>query len=113
MQTLMELIETCINKESNANPSDVSPNVSPNVFTIEAITKAPIFAATLDVREENDSHPVEVKGKQLCGIAKSESIKKSGGIMFTVRQGDHHYFLLEALPIYAQEDPHMIKLLCQ
>jgi hypothetical protein len=27
MQTLMELIETCINKEPNANPSDVSPNV--------------------------------------------------------------------------------------
>ncbi len=51
----MELIETCINKESNANPSDVSPNASPNVFTVEAITKASILGATLDVREENHS----------------------------------------------------------
>jgi len=27
MQTFMELIETCIKKEPNANPSDVNPNV--------------------------------------------------------------------------------------
>jgi hypothetical protein len=27
MQTLMELMETCINKEPSANSSDVSPNV--------------------------------------------------------------------------------------
>jgi hypothetical protein len=32
MQTFMELIETCINKELNANPSDVSINASPNVL---------------------------------------------------------------------------------
>jgi hypothetical protein len=55
MQTLIELIETCINKEPNANPSDVSPSASPSVLTIEAITKAPISVAALDVREANDS----------------------------------------------------------
>jgi len=55
MQALMELIETCINKEPNANPSHVNPNVSPSVLTIEAITKAPISTSTLDVREANDS----------------------------------------------------------
>jgi hypothetical protein len=27
MQTFMELIEICINKEPNANPNDVNPNV--------------------------------------------------------------------------------------
>jgi hypothetical protein len=27
MQTFMELIETCINKEPNANANDVNPNV--------------------------------------------------------------------------------------
>jgi hypothetical protein len=57
MQTLMELIKTCINKEPNANPSDVSPNASLNVLTIEAITKALFFAIALDVRESNDSQP--------------------------------------------------------
>ncbi len=40
MQTLMELIKTCINKEPNANPNDVSLNASLSVFTIEAIIKA-------------------------------------------------------------------------
>jgi hypothetical protein len=50
MQTFMELIETCINKESNANPSDVSPNASPNVFSVEAITKVLVFTTTLDVK---------------------------------------------------------------
>ncbi len=55
MQTLMEPIETCINKGPNANPSDVSPNALPNVLTIEAITKVPIFTTTLDVKKENDS----------------------------------------------------------
>jgi len=29
MQTLMEPIETCINKVPNGNPSDVNPNVVP------------------------------------------------------------------------------------
>jgi hypothetical protein len=67
MQTFMELIETYINKELNANPSDVSPNASPSVLTIEAITKAPVFAAALDVREANDSQPKKVEGEQLCG----------------------------------------------
>jgi hypothetical protein len=34
--------------------------------------------------------------------------------MFLGGEGDHHYLLLNALPIYAQEDPYMIKLLgCQ
>jgi hypothetical protein len=42
MQTLMELINTCINKELNANPNDVSPNASPSVLTVEVITKAPV-----------------------------------------------------------------------
>jgi hypothetical protein len=28
-------------------------------------------------------------------------------------EGDHHYLLLKALPIYAQEDPYMIKFLGQ
>jgi hypothetical protein len=32
----MELIETCINKKPTANPSDVSPNASLNVLTVEA-----------------------------------------------------------------------------
>jgi hypothetical protein len=32
MQTFIELIETCINKEPNANPSDVHINASPNVL---------------------------------------------------------------------------------
>ncbi len=36
MQTLMELIKTCINKEPNANSNDVSPNASLNVLTVEA-----------------------------------------------------------------------------
>ncbi len=43
MQTFMELIKTCINKEPNANSSDVSRNASPSVLTIEAIIKAPIL----------------------------------------------------------------------
>jgi hypothetical protein len=55
MQTLMELIETSINKEPNANPSDVSPNASPNVLIVEVITKVPIFTTTVDVKKENDS----------------------------------------------------------
>jgi hypothetical protein len=55
VRTLMELIKTCINKEPNANPSDVSPNASPNVLTVEAITKAPVFAIALNVRKANDS----------------------------------------------------------
>jgi hypothetical protein len=33
--------------------------------------------------------------------------------MFIGREGDHHYLLLKALPIYAQEDPYMIKFLGQ
>ncbi len=99
MQTLTELIETCINKEPNANPSDVSPSASPSVLTIEAITKAPISVAALDVREANDSQPRKIEGKQLCGIAKSKGTKNYGGIMFTGGEGDHHYLLLEALPI--------------
>jgi hypothetical protein len=57
MQTLMELIKTCINKEPNVNPSDVSPNASPNVFIVEAITKAPVSTTTVDVKKENDSQP--------------------------------------------------------
>jgi hypothetical protein len=61
MQTLTELIETCINKEPNANPSDVSPSASPSVLTIEAITKAPISVAALDVREANDSQPRKIR----------------------------------------------------
>jgi len=55
MQTFMELIKTCINKEPNANSNDVSLNASPNVFTIEAITKALVFTIALDVKKENDS----------------------------------------------------------
>jgi hypothetical protein len=31
--------------------------------------------------------------------------------MFIGGEGDRHYLLLEALPIYAQEDPYMIKFL--
>jgi hypothetical protein len=31
--------------------------------------------------------------------------------MFIVGEGDHHYLLREALLIYAQKDPYMIKLL--
>jgi hypothetical protein len=54
MQTLMELIESCINKEPNANPSDVSPNASPNVLIVEAITKAPIFTTIVNVKKENE-----------------------------------------------------------
>ncbi len=69
MQTLMELIETCINKEPNANSSDVSPNASLNVLTVEAITKALVSTITLDVKKENDSWPIKVEGKQLHGIA--------------------------------------------
>jgi hypothetical protein len=61
MQTLMEFIETCINKEPNANPSDVSPNASPSVLTVEAITKAPVSATALDVREANDSQSKKSK----------------------------------------------------
>jgi hypothetical protein len=49
MQTLMELIKTCINKEPNVNPSDVSLNASPNVFIVEVITKAPISTTAVDV----------------------------------------------------------------
>jgi hypothetical protein len=101
----MEVIETCINKEPNANPSDVSPNASPNVFGVEAITKVPIFTTTLEVKIENDSQPTEIKCKQLCGIAKIKGTKNYGGTMFTGGEGNRHYLLLEALPIYAQEDP--------
>jgi hypothetical protein len=32
----MERIETCINKTPTTNPSDVNPNVSLNVLTVEA-----------------------------------------------------------------------------
>jgi hypothetical protein len=55
MQTLMELIDTCINKEPNANSSDVSLNASLNVLTVEAITKALVSTIALDVKKENDS----------------------------------------------------------
>jgi hypothetical protein len=55
MQTLMELIDTCINKEPNANSSDVSPNAPPNVLTIKAIAKALVSTIALDVKKENDS----------------------------------------------------------
>ncbi|CAM6018437.1 unnamed protein product [Sphagnum balticum] len=48
MQTFMELIKTCINKEPNANPSDVSPNASLNVLTVEAITKALVSTTRMD-----------------------------------------------------------------
>jgi hypothetical protein len=71
MQTLMELIETCINKEPNANPTDVSLNASPSVLLVEAIKKAPVSAITLNVKKAIDSQPRKVEGKQLCGIAKS------------------------------------------
>jgi len=109
----MEVIETCINKEPNANPSDVSPNASPNVFSVEAITKVLVFTTTLDVKIENDSQPTKIEGKQLCGVAKFEGIKNYGGTMFTRGEGDRHYLLLKALLIYAQEDPYMIKFLGQ
>jgi hypothetical protein len=49
MQTLMELIKTCINKELNTNSSDVSPNASPNVLIVEAITKALVFTTVVNV----------------------------------------------------------------
>ncbi len=101
MQTLMELIETYINKEPNANPSDVSLNASPSVLTVEVITKVPIFNATLDVEEANDSQPKKIKGEQLFSIAKSKGAKNYGGTIFTRGEGDHHYLLLEALLIYA------------
>ncbi len=107
----MELIKTCINKEPNANSSDVSPNASPNVFTIEAITKALAFTIALDVKKENDSWPTKVESRQLRGITKSEGTKNYGGTMFTCGEGDHHYLLLKALLIYAQEDLYMIKFL--
>lgn len=113
MQTFMELIKTCINKEPNANSSDVSPNASPNVFTIEAITKALAFTIALDVKKENDSWPTKVESRQLRGIAKSKGTKNYGGTMFTCGEGDHHYLLLKALLIYAQEDLYMIKFLGQ
>ncbi len=64
MQTLIELTETCINKEPNANPSDVSPNASPSVLNVEAITKAPISVAALDVKGANDSQPRKIEGEQ-------------------------------------------------
>jgi len=111
MQTLMELIKTCINKGPNANPSDVSLNASPSVLIGEVITKAPVSIAALDVRKANDSQPKKVKGEQLCGIAKSNDTKNYGGTMFRGGEGDHHYLLLKALLIYAQEGPYMIKLL--
>ncbi len=79
----MEPIETCINKGPNANPSDVSPNALPNVLTIEAITKVPIFTTTLDVKKENDSQPIEIEARQLCGIGESKGTKNYGGTMFT------------------------------
>ncbi len=69
MQTLMELIKICINKEPNANPNDVSPNASPNVLTVEAITKALVSTTAIDVKKENDSQPTGVEGKQFHGIA--------------------------------------------
>jgi len=49
MQTLTELIETCINKDLNANPSDVNPCASPSPLTVEPTIKAQIFVATLNV----------------------------------------------------------------
>ncbi len=45
----MELIKTCINKEPNAYPSDVSPNASHNVLDVETITKALVTTTTIDV----------------------------------------------------------------
>jgi hypothetical protein len=44
-------------------------------------------------------------------VAKSKGTKNYGGTMFIGGEGNHHYLLLEALPIYAQEDPYIIKLL--
>ncbi len=69
MQTFMELIETCINKEPNANPSDVSINASPNVLTVEAITKAPTSTIGVDVFFKNDSQPTRIEGRQFHDIA--------------------------------------------
>jgi hypothetical protein len=106
----MELIETCINKEPNANPNDVSPNASPSVVIVEAIAKVSVSTMPLDVKEANVSRPIEVEGGKVCGIAKSKGIENFGGNMFTGGEGYHHYLLPEALPIHAQEDPFMIKL---
>jgi hypothetical protein len=67
----------------------------------------------LDVREANVSQPIEVEGGEVCGIVKFEGTKKFSGIMLTRGEGDHHCLLPETLPIYAQKDPYMIKLLGQ
>jgi hypothetical protein len=112
MQTLMELIETCIKKEPNANPSDVSPNASPNVLIVEAIAKV-VSTMMLDVRDVNVSRLIEVKGGEVRGIVKFEGTKFFNDTMFIGGEGDHHYLLPKALSIYAQEDPYMIKLLGQ
>jgi hypothetical protein len=101
IQTLVELIETCINKESNANPSYVNPNASPSVLIVEAITKVPVSTTALDVREANDSQPRKVKGKQLCGIVNLKGTKNYGGIIFIGGEGDYHYMIQKALLIYA------------
>jgi hypothetical protein len=61
----MELIEICINKEPNANPSDVSPNASPNVLIVEAITKALVSTTIIDVKKENGSQPTRVEIRQI------------------------------------------------
>ncbi len=41
----------------------------------------------------------------------AQGIENSGGTIFIGWERDRHYLLLEALSIYAQEDPYMIKLL--
>jgi hypothetical protein len=56
------------------------------------------------------SRPIEVEGGKVCGIAKSKGIENFGGTMFIGGEGYRHYLLPEALLIYAQEDPFMIKL---
>jgi len=111
----MELIETCINKELNANPSDVSPYASLSVLIVivEAITKAPVSTVLLDFREANVSQPIKVEGREVRGIVEFEGTENFNGTMFTRGKGDRHYLLPEALPIYAQEDPYMIILLGQ
>jgi len=61
----MELIETCINKEPNANPS---PNASPNVLTVEAITKAPVSTTVINVKKGNDSQPTRVEADNFVAL---------------------------------------------
>jgi hypothetical protein len=68
MQTLMELIKTCIHKEPNANSSDVSPNASPNVLTVEAITKAPISTTSVNVEKKMIHSQQELKANNFMAL---------------------------------------------